>query len=438
MIQGQAVVLAGGDSTRFWPFRNKVTMPFLSTSLVVRTVKQLQANGWKQILVVAHPQNKQAVADCLADSSVSVVEQTDPAGMAGAVRSCASLIKGKPLLVLSSADAYDDALFSSLAAAIAHHPGEGILTGAVVDSYFPGGYLTVADAYVTGIMEKPDPTAVPSNLISVACDYFPNADDLLQAIASVSSDRDDLFEQALQSLLNGNRRFRFFPYEGFWGYVKYPWHMLRLSSYFLSKLPDHRGKNVTIDPTAIINGPVYCEDNVRILEHAKLVGPVYLGAGTIVGNGTMIRDSMIGAGCVIGFGTEVTRSYIGDQCWFHKNYIGDSVLSDQVSFGAGAVTANYRLDGEQIHSRVGEQRVATGIAKLGVMIGRNVHVGVNASLMPGIKIGEDSFVSSGVVLDSDLPEASFCALQASSYVVKRNTHRQAKNDDADIRGKMNF
>ena len=64
--------------------------------------------------------------------------------------------------------------------------------------------------------------------------------------------------------------------------------------------------------------------------------------------------------------------------------------------GAGAALANLRLDDGVIQS--------SGKNKLGVMIGMHVRIGVNASIMPGIKIGKGSFVGSGVVLDRDLPE----------------------------------
>lgn len=432
-----ALILAGGDSTRLSPLRDKVTMAFAGTSLIGRTVTQLRTAGWEQIVIVAHRSNTQTIAD-MVDAQVQVIEQVDPDGMAGAVRSAAAALAGKSVLIIGSSDVYEDHLYTDIATRIAAHPEEGILTGVHVDQYFPGGYLTVEGDRVTKIVEKPDPAAVPSDMVAVVCDYFPSADVLLRALAQVSSANDDTFEHALQYLLEQSTPFRFLRYEGFWGYIKYPWHVLRVTNHLLSALPSHRGKNVTIDPTAMLQGEVYCEDGVRILEHAKIIGPVYLGAGTIVGNGTMIRESIIGAGCVVGFGTEITRSYIGNQCWFHKNYIGDSVLSDEVYFGAGAVTANYRLDGGIIKSMIGEQKIMTDISKLGTMIGRNVHIGVNVSLLPGVKIGQDSFVSSGVVLDADLPVRSFCALQKGMYIVKENTHQAQKTDDAQIRGNINF
>jgi bifunctional UDP-N-acetylglucosamine pyrophosphorylase/glucosamine-1-phosphate N-acetyltransferase len=87
------------------------------------------------------------------------------------------------------------------------------------------------------------------------------------------------------------------------------------------------------------------------------------------------------------------------------------VLENNVSMGGGAKLANLRLDDGEISG--------TGRNKLGAMIGQGVRIGINASIMPGVKIGKNSFVGSGVILDRDLPEDSFCVAK-SAYTVTKN------------------
>ncbi|MFZ5845536.1 MAG: sugar O-acetyltransferase, partial [Patescibacteria group bacterium] len=48
--------------------------------------------------------------------------------------------------------------------------------------------------------------------------------------------------------------------------------------------------------------------------------------------------------------------------------------------------------------------------------------GVNASVMPGVKIGANSFVGAGVVLDGDLPADSFCVTKKAYWVSKNKYH----------------
>ena len=94
-------------------------------------------------------------------------------------------------------------------------------------------------------------------------------------------------------------------------------------------------------------------------------GPCYIGRGSIIGNGALIRDfAHLGKRCVVGFGTEIKHSYIGNDCWFHMNYIGDSVVGSRCSFGAGTVTANLRFDEGEVMVKVAdERRVRSGKAR---------------------------------------------------------------------------
>src|SRR3989338_1596496 len=127
---------------------------------------------------------------------------------------------------------------------------------------------------------------------------------------------------------------------------------------------------------------------------------------------------MIGNDCVIGFGSEITRSYIGNNSWLHRNFVGDSVLDENVSMGAGAVTANLKLNEQHVNTLINGKKTGSGRNRLGAIIGSNVRIGINASIMPGTKIGKNSHVGAGVVLDADLPDNKFCALSSSYKIVE--------------------
>ncbi len=217
-----------------------------------------------------------------------------------------------------------------------------------------------------------------------------------------------------------SQSFLMMPYKGDFASLKYPWHVLDVLDFLLKRIGEYRGKHVEVKSNVTIEGPVYIEDNVTICENTKIVGPCYIGKNTIIGNNNIIRASHIGADCITGFNTDITRSYVGDACWFHTNYIGDSVLEGNISMGSGGVLANLRLDEKDIYSMVKGERVNTRRNKLGAMIGKNVRIGVNTSIMPGVKIGSGSFIGSGIVLDKDVSENSFCTLRDENYVVTSN------------------
>jgi bifunctional UDP-N-acetylglucosamine pyrophosphorylase/glucosamine-1-phosphate N-acetyltransferase len=149
----------------------------------------------------------------------------------------------------------------------------------------------------------------------------------------------------------------------------------------------------------------------------------------------LIRDSSIGSDCVVGYGTEIKHSYIGDGCWFHSNYIGDSVIEDDCSFGAGAITANFRLDETIISSRIGNDKINTGHDKLGAIIGRGCRIGINSSIMPGITIGANSFVGAHINLTHNL-EAGKMALSKSDYLVMPNLWSVSDNKREELMKKL--
>jgi len=139
--------------------------------------------------------------------------------------------------------------------------------------------------------------------------------------------------------------------------------------------------------------------------------------------------------CVVGYNTEVVRSYIGSSCWFHTNYIGDSVVDENVSFGSGAITANLRLDEGGIYSKINKSKINTQRNKLGNIIGRNVRIGINCMLMPGVKIGKNSFVGSGAILSEDLQENQFCIVRQKHTILK-NRFRLDEKSRAEFHKKL--
>ena len=84
--------------------------------------------------------------------------------------------------------------------------------------------------------------------------------------------------------------------------------------------------------------------------------------------------------------------------------MGDSVLAEGVLFGSGVVTANFRFDENEVQSVVKEKKVNTNMKKLGAIVGKNTKVGVNSTLYPGVKIGNNCLVFPGEIVRKDIPD----------------------------------
>ena len=72
----------------------------------------------------------------------------------------------------------------------------------------------------------------------------------------------------------------------------------------------------------------------------------------------------------------------------HYNYVGDSIIGYKSHLGAGAIVSNLRLDKANISIRSGNERIDTGLRKMGVLLGDGVEVGCNSVLLPGTIIGK--------------------------------------------------
>lgn len=429
-----AVVLAGGEGKRFWPIQTSKSMvQFLGKPLLVHNLNRLKRTGIADIIIVIQPQGKEIYSRLSVPGlSIHTAVQPKPNGMAGAIITAESLIQGKPCFIMNATDVVEETLYADLK----NHFGSDtpVLVGRKAKQYFPGGYFVLKGYDVIGLVEKPGEGNEPSDVMNLVFDYIPDSKKLMELLRTIRSDNDDVYEQALNELLKDTKA-KMLMYDGYWYPIKYPWHILDVMRKLLEGVTDFRGTNIQIGKGVVIEGPVYIGNNVKIFENSKIVGPCCIGDGTIIGNNNLIRQSHIGAGCVTGFNTDITRSYIADSCWFHSNYIGDSVIERNVSMGAGTVLANLRLDERSVYSTVKGERVDTHRDRLGAMIGRDVRIGVNTSIMPGVKIGSGSFIGAGVTLDKDVPDGKFC-LGKSEYSILDNMNKSHVNKRNEFRSQL--
>ncbi|MBQ8407126.1 MAG: UDP-N-acetylglucosamine pyrophosphorylase, partial [Clostridia bacterium] len=76
----------------------------------------------------------------------------------------------------------------------------------------------------------------------------------------------------------------------------------------------------------------------------------------------------------------------------HYNYVGDSILGYKSHMGAGSITSNVKSDKTLVVVKNGEEKIETGLKKMGAMLGDFVEVGCNSVLNPGTVIGRNSNV----------------------------------------------
>ena len=424
------VILAGGQGRNFAPLvTNKTLFPFMGQPLLGHQLIQLRRVGFANILVASNADNEAYLQSLdIPNLNIQTKLQPQPLGMADAVLNLAEKIGEQPIIIINAVDVVNDNLFEDLLHEIQNDPQKNMVTGIEVTSHFPGGYLQLqGENQVSSIIEKPQPGKEPSNLVSLVFHYFSQpkkffrllkreTDAAKQTSLSGSGSgsgsgnnngskilTDDIYEQALTELMQ-TEKFSFIRYQGYWQKLKYPHYVLDMMKLFLEKrLKPQIDPTAQLHPQAVIEGPVFIDAKAKIEAGAVIKGPAYIGKGAIVGNHTLVRDSMVESKAIIGFGSEVARSYIGPECALHANFIGDSVLEAEVNPSFGTATANWRLDKKNVMLRVDDKKIETQRDKLGAILAKGVFSGVNCSFMPGVTVGAHTKIYPQTIVRKALP-----------------------------------
>ena len=180
-----------------------------------------------------------------------------------------------------------------------------------------------------------------------------------------------------------------------------PWEALhRLDGYLASLLQKAGASGLMVlspVPEGVhIEGLVYIAEHCVIESGAFIRGPAWIGPGCEIRSGCYIRGSVIaGSGAVLGHASEFKHCILLPHAQApHFNYVGDSVMGIHAHIGAGVILSNYRLDGKPVAVRsmgTGE-RIETGLAKFGALIGDSCEIGCNTVLNPGTILGALSVV----------------------------------------------
>ena len=167
--------------------------------------------------------------------------------------------------------------------------------------------------------------------------------------------------------------------------AEYPWEVLpKIHDFILElgkSLPadkfEKRGEDIwiaTVAPTACLNGPLIVDEDAEIRHCAFVRGNAIVGKGAVVGNSTELKNVVL-----------FNKVQVP-----HYNYVGDSVLGFKSHMGAGSITSNVKSDKTLVTVKSVDEKIETGLKKMGAMLADHVEVGCNSVLNPGTVIGRNS------------------------------------------------
>ncbi|MEM2098193.1 MAG: sugar phosphate nucleotidyltransferase [Candidatus Bathyarchaeia archaeon] len=417
----KAVLLAAGEGIRLQPVtatRPKHLIHVGGKPILQHCLEALKTCGVTEGVIVTHYMGE-AIRQFFGDGSklglkLEYVEQRAVLGTGNAVSVAEPHVDDVFIVVYGDLLFSPDALRSLISGFVAEKPAVAM---AIVQVEKPENYGIVELAgtgYVKRIVEKPNADEAPSNFANAGIYVFTKEvfDEIKHVKASVRGEWE--LTDAISQLANKGKAVLAVKIpKADWLDIGRPWDLLDANAWALNRMEHVVHGNV--EEGAHLIGPVTVAEKARIRSGAYIEGPAFIGDGSDVGPNCYIRPcTSIGKNVRIGNACEVKNSIIMDGTHVgHLSYVGDSILGERCNLGAGTVLANYRFDAKPVKMVVKDRVVDSGRRKLGAVLGDNVKTGVNSVLMPGVKVGCNSWVGANFMVERDLPANTVAFLKQS-------------------------
>jgi UDP-N-acetylglucosamine diphosphorylase/glucosamine-1-phosphate N-acetyltransferase len=145
-------------------------------------------------------------------------------------------------------------------------------------------------------------------------------------------------------------------------------------------------KFVFVDVT---EGPVTIGKKAEIKPFSTIVGPAYIGEGTVIDRAKIIKSS-IGPYCRVGGEVEATV-FQGFSNKYHEGFIGHSVIGEWVNLGSLTTNSDLKNNYGTVRIRIGEREHDSKMTKLGCFIADHTKLGIGTLIPTGCVVG--SFVN---------------------------------------------
>ena len=150
------------------------------------------------------------------------------------------------------------------------------------------------------------------------------------------------------------------------------------------------GGGSVLKPGAVLDaekGPIILGRDVTIMPNAVIEGPVFIGEHSIIKAGAKIyHGTSIGARCKVGGEVEasIIQSYSNKQ---HEGFLGHSYLGSWVNIGADTNTSDLKNTYGNVRVRLGDEEIDTGLQFVGLTMGDHSKTGINMMFDTGTVAG---------------------------------------------------
>ncbi|MFV0395426.1 MAG: sugar phosphate nucleotidyltransferase [Coprobacillaceae bacterium] len=425
--KAKAVILAGGDGSRIWPYsviRNKSMIPISNKPIIAHTVEVLLDLEVTPIIIVADAFVEEIKHYFRLYSQVIVKQIPRVSGSAKTLLEVKDEVQEKFYTFFGDCLVQKEDIMQLI-------KQETISTSITQTKDNSRNHITVSYDNMqiiafNGHHRGNDDSRIlcAALLSSEVFKYLEvNVGRFLNTKVGVGSPDECFLESSLQDLVNDGTVIKPLEttYQAF--DINKPWDIL-IANQYVNQLLCERIKNsiidtsVQIDKSARIEGHVIIKRGCVIGKNVWIQGNVIIDEECIIENGAIIgENTCIGKRCKIQNYAKIgANSTVGDDCiiehcaeflngvlmcktylYHHGEFYG--ICGENTDIGAGTVCGTLRFDdGETIHVINGRKEVPVGYANA-TYLGDYVRTGVNVIFQPGVMVGVSSVVGSGVILN---------------------------------------
>ncbi len=408
----KAVILAAGKGKRLRPItasRPKPMIPIAGKPLLEHTLISLKEAGIKDILLIVG-YKEEMIKQYFGNGAplgikIEYVTQNEHLGTAHATFLSKEFINDEGSFLMMYGDLLvETKSFQDIVENFEKSNANGLVSLIEVENPREFGIISLdSSGMVCKIVEKPAEELKLGNLANAGVYIFDPK--IFKAIELTKKSVRGEYEltDSIEILIR-DFKMKFLGFSinhGFWSDIGLPWQLLDSNNYLLDNLNDEILG--TIEENVSISGKVFIGKNTIIKSGSTIQGPCFIGNNNLIGPNAFIRPyTFIGNNCHVGM-SEIKNSIILSYTAIpHFNYVGDSIICEKVNLGAGTKISNLRFDDKNIKVRINDNLIDSGRRKLGSIIGPKVKTGINASIMCGKVIGENSWIGAHTIVLEDV------------------------------------
>lgn len=434
MSKNYAIILAAGKGTRMQTDKPKCAYPILRKPMIEYIVDEMEKSVIDEIVtVVGH---KKEVLEEILEGRVKFAHQKEQLGTAHAVLAAEDILKnkkGNTFIMPGDVPLVRKELINKIFSA--HEEMGNDLTIVSMEVDYPKGYGRIVRAEygtITGIVEELDLLEHEKEIKEVNTGIYIVRNEILFDVLKQIKLNERKKEYYLTDIVNIMHK----DYKVNSFLARHPHETMGVNDLYSigvaeKYLRENINKNHMLNGVSIINPEtvtigqgVKLEKGVIVYPNTTITGKSVLKSKAVVGPNTEIHNSVIGErvevrhsyifnskvgnkstigpfahlrnnaiigeNVRIGNYVEIKNSTIdNDTKVAHLSYIGDSKVGQRVNFGAGSITVNF-----------------DGVNKHKTIIGDDVFIGCNVSMVAPLEIANEVFIAAGSTVTENVPKGA--------------------------------